>query len=689
MTHDNKTGSDEWLIQIARGVRPVRIALAVVAVVFVGLAGYLGYTDAARFAPFVGYGALMALLAVGALLFVVLREPDPHESEPNVGRRVVLVTGGTAGLFTFVLGLVLLYVWWEPVFAGGLEKWRENLTSVIGTLAAQIGGLAIMFASLQVARAEVRTDPTLRLLLYGYNAFLTGILLLYVLGFLNILGYLPIHRAPGLGTVKTFLDTPIDWTKSGQYTLKPETISSLRTLNKPVKILAIVSNNNEFRRDVDILLNNFSGLTDRLTIEYLSPDLDADRVKELAKEYKITSREGFLILVGTKPNEEHAFLDMEDVVNTQGGFSAERTRSIFQGEYYLIRQINFITRENQIKPVIYFTQGQGEPPLNSFQANAPIKLNTLKSVLDEANMDVKELPLGPTAGAVPDDAAVLVIVRPTLRFEDAAIKSIRDYMNRPVKDKQKKGTLAVLLDVVTTPDGKMAETGLDNLLTEFGVQVGNDHVLSLRTRNPTTIQVITDPNNRTDLGRAFNGAGLQMYWNDVRTITPSQVGPGGKYKAETLFINILPDSWAETNLSASPRSLAEDFRKPDRADEFRGKVKPDLPVGVTVVDAPAGGPGAKETEVPRLVVIGDADWIDSQNIQQTRGGFASIFLNMMLWLRGRPDLGELPQRNDPDKYELTAIKTTDDFFRIRTLSGGLMVVGIIALGAGVWVVRRR
>jgi hypothetical protein len=247
----------------------------------------------------------------------------------------------------------------------------------------------------------------------------------------------------------------------------------------------------------------------------------------------------------------------------------------------------------------------------------------------------------------------------------------------------------VLLDVVTTPDGKIAETGLDGLMAECGVQVGNDRIISTRSRNGTSVQLRSglEQSHRAgsgvQRGRPADGPQRRPHdhadpWNGAEEV-----------RADALFVNMLPDSWAEMNLAASPRALAEDLRKPDRAEELKAKVKKDLPVAVTVVDAPAGAPGAKEEESARLVVVGDADWIDSTNIQQSGGGFASIFLNMVLWLHGRPDLGELPARQDPDKFELTAIKNEDDYFRIRTLSGGLMVVSILALGAGIWVVRRR
>jgi hypothetical protein len=349
------------------------------------LAGYLGYNNAAALA-FIAYGVSMGMVGLGTILYLLLREPTGHESEANVGRRVVLVSGGLAGLFTFLLGLVLLYVWWDSVFSGGLEKWRANVPSVLAPWRCS----AAWSSCSHRCRSPARRCGLTRccVLLYGYNAALTWILLFCVLGFLNLLAYMPVQRAPCWGRSRPSSIRPSTGRNTAS-TRSPESVRSLRSLNKPVKIYAIISNGSEYRRDVDILLNNFRGLTDRLTVEYLSPDLDADRVKELAKEYKATSREGFLVLVGTKPNEEHAYIELDNIINTQGGFGGDRKREIFQGEYHLIKHINFIVRENKVKPTLYFTQGHGEPGVNDSRPSA-VKLNTLKTILDDNNFEVKE-----------------------------------------------------------------------------------------------------------------------------------------------------------------------------------------------------------------------------------------------------------------------------------------------------------
>src|SRR5207302_74013 len=73
--------------------------------------------------------------------------------------------------------------------------------------------LALMFASLQLARADERSSPGLRRLLYGYNAVLTGLLVLAILTVLNVLTYVPL---PAWGS---FFSKPSDWTQSNLFTL--------------------------------------------------------------------------------------------------------------------------------------------------------------------------------------------------------------------------------------------------------------------------------------------------------------------------------------------------------------------------------------------------------------------------------------------------------------------------------------
>ena len=75
-------------------------------------------------------------------------------------------------------------MWTIQVFIKcALEAWQgATWWHLWVCLLALFGGLALMFVSLLPARAVERTDPALRRLLYGYNAVLSGLLMLAIGG---------------------------------------------------------------------------------------------------------------------------------------------------------------------------------------------------------------------------------------------------------------------------------------------------------------------------------------------------------------------------------------------------------------------------------------------------------------------------------------------------------------------------
>src|SRR5205085_2492238 len=126
------------------------------------------------------------------------------------------------------LGLVLVsasltYHWWGHITGGmktlqGKEGWRVWVVVI-----ALLGGLALMFVSVQLGRAEERSNPMLRRLVYGYNAVLTGVLVLAILVVANVL-------------VSVHFSTPYDWTSQSIYSLSSRSENLLENLQKPTKV---------------------------------------------------------------------------------------------------------------------------------------------------------------------------------------------------------------------------------------------------------------------------------------------------------------------------------------------------------------------------------------------------------------------------------------------------------------------
>ena len=89
-----------------------------------------------------------------------------------------------------------------------------------------------------------------------------------------------------------------------------------------------------------------------------------------------------------------------------------------------------------------------------------------------------------------------------------------------------------------------------------------------------------------------------------------------------------------------------------------------------------------------MVVIGDTRWLADDNPSKLRPGNVALFSSCLSWLRERPDIGQPPESKDRETYSLVGVDAaTGD--RLKKLPGVLMVLGIVTLGGGIWVVRRR
>jgi hypothetical protein len=368
--------------------------------------------------------------------------------------------------------------------------------------------------------------------------------------------------------------------------------------------------------------------------------------------------------------------------------------------------------EGKEKPVVYFTQGNGELDLENTNPNAPVGegLGLLKRRLEESNYRVKGLQFSPAAGIqsdkpdliisekVPDSgenaASLVVIAGPKKPLQDFALKALRDYME-PIGPDKKKGKLIVLGNVAVSPEKSPVATGLESWLAEYSVQLGGNRVLHLPTTSipdPSLVQVATNWSDRREgvnpIAEAFRGVGFLFM--SPRTVDPVATPPGQsgpRFSAETLFWALAQQYiWAETDFKESPSDLAQDILK--REDKKRLSTK-NLSVGVTVSEN-VGGAGAgphafmNMEKRPRLVVIGDSI-VASNRLVSARPEYFSLMSSIIAWLREKPaNIGIEPKKSD--SYTVDPTVNRDRMVGIPLL---LLLVGIVGLGTGVWIVRRR
>ena len=93
--------------------------------------------------------------------------------------------------------------------------------------------------------------------------------------------------------------------------------------------------------------------------------------------------------------------------------------------------------------------------------------------------------------------------------QKTAVRALTDYMRGTGK---KKGRLMLLFDPVVQDQGGnkvLVKTGLEPLLAEYGVRLGDNHVLALGTRSPTQVQAFTNPET---VGLALSESVAQGDW---------------------------------------------------------------------------------------------------------------------------------------------------------------------------------
>src|SRR6266851_2692311 len=334
-----------------------------------------------RYVPIMIWGGALALIFMGAAIWYLLSEETSPLSAIDATRLMVLTVGGLCGLVTVLfVGLALPYFEWWSVFIGSTETWRKEWGKIGVTMLALFGGLALMFASLQLARADERSSAGLRRLLYGYNAVLTGLLVLAILVVLNVSTY--VSQIPAWGA---FFSKPSDWTASNIFTLSTESRNVLAAIDKPVKVYVLLAKRDPFYNEVETLMSNVRAVNRKIEVEYVPPDSRPNTAEDLIRKYELPDSMGILVVSGSEPQPEHEFIPTDELGN-RGLRTGEKLT--FSGESALISKLTQLS-EGKSRAIVYFTQGAGELELKDTSRDPDRGLAMLSERLEKANYQVR------------------------------------------------------------------------------------------------------------------------------------------------------------------------------------------------------------------------------------------------------------------------------------------------------------
>jgi ABC-type uncharacterized transport system involved in gliding motility auxiliary subunit len=478
-----------------------------------------------------------------------------------------------------LLGLASLFIGWILTFI--LPELRAASWGILGI------GVILITAALVIDYRRVGKAIISRQGRFGTGATVMVSVFIGIILLVNAISY---------GNNARF-----DVTGFSQYTLTSQTKDVLAELDMDIEIIKFFVSDDPSggASYASSLLDEYENYTDKLSVREIDPE---ERPEE-ARKYHITEyQEAFYSVFGF-PNQIVVFV----------GESGQRIVSL---ELILIEAEHAFTSAilevaGTVQKVAYFTTGHGEVDIYDTTASGySIASDGLRDNLYKTlSIDLLN------SGAVPGDAAVLIIAAPQEPFTSIEREIIQEYLERD-------GRLMIMVNPDSPEDfewlllpwGLKVERGFVWESEESSVAPNRDSPLVPSLRNNFGLTAIYFP------GATSISSPLEGYISvDIGT----EEEPQPIWLSETKTIILSPvaitseDSWLENSGSSVDPVFDEgiDIEGPLKLGFFIESISVDIS-GEEVDIIPDG---------PRLVVIGDSDFATNGHI--LNGNNQDLFLN--------------------------------------------------------------
>lgn len=467
-----------------------------------------------------------------------------------------------------------------------------------------------------------------------------------------------------------------DWTEHDLYTLSDRSKAVLEQLDQPVQLFILMSEQDPAFRDLQNLLERYRTETDRLDVQYVDPERDPGRYREVSQRFA-TGEVGALglptdVVAVIAVGERHRTIERNDLVHQSfDPMGDEDTIELdVQSERSLTGAIVDLT---QAEPTtLCVSAGHGELALEGGE-------RSLSGFADQIRGDSVELEQLETRGQsrVPARCDALAIIGPQIAFPEAEADVIRRY----VRDG---GNLLVALEPVPTRDQTgFISLGLEDMLRDFGVRADrnlvvepNGALLPAEVGHPVGPYFVVGWGEHRVV-EPFRGLGLPLVISDARSVRPVEGA------AATTLFSTSEQSYAFSQAGAEPLGR-------DQA-EVQGPVS--LGVAARVELTGQDAPEEDETDEEasdgvggRLVVLGDATMFESRFMGQPTIVNANLATAVVGWLTQREALISIEGRS----IEQRQIRMSEEdvgglFLRVVVL----IPLAFIFLGFAVWWNRRQ
>lgn len=422
-----------------------------------------------------------------------------------------------------------------------------------------------------------------------------------------------------------------DLTSNRAFTLEEQSVKLAAGLTKPVKVVAFYRPADSMRGATEQLVNLYRRHTDKIELEFISPDRATQA--ELGK-YKMSAQSPRIVVMSE--DERQVKISQPD--------EESFTNALLQ-----------IADRPQRK--VYFLLGHGEAELDDEQSDSGFR-QAVQGLVDDGYL-VERLSLIDREN-VPSDASVVVVAGPKSPLFPNEVESLSVYLKRG-------GRVGLFLDPGT-------DHGLDELLRPHGVSVGDDLVVdpspSARMLNMGPDAIIIQTFEQHPIMEPLIRKPKAVLFYSARSVSP-RVGIA-RIDIATL-VRSGESSWGELGY----QELGGEFQ----LDE--GDLPGPVPLAVAVSKKTATA-AQKISDEARLVVFGDSSFASNRFL--TIGGNRDLFLNTLSWLAGEEERIVLrPQEKRTSRLPLTERQQ----YGIVFFSVNLLPLLIVGIGFSVWAVRRR
>ncbi len=524
----------------------------------------------------------------------------------------------SSNVYVLSAGLILLFGGFLAVLILNTTNWW-NITLVVL-------GLVTLTMFLLANLAEVKAAGKKRGTVVRANLTLISLAMFGIVVGLNYI----VSRHP----------VRFDMTSNKIFTLSDQTLDALKKLTQ----------------DVDVTM---------FTVPQRSNTPEIQKAQQLLEEYaKHSSKFHFRIVDGVKNPSEPQRLKITEA-NTVVFQCGDNRKDVLQRDY-----ITYALQGRQPMPkfqgeaaftealvamsdtshlVFYFTKDHGEKDFNNPQ---PDGFNGFKGLLEKQNYTVKDLDLI-TTGKIPDDAAVIMVLGPQKAFQPAEEKLLDDYL-------KKGGKLVLCLD-------PQVRTGLDSILKEYGVGLGNDMAVDPTRSFPGDPRAVVPQYAYHAIVEKLSTDNIYMVMPFAQSV--QKLDPGIKGVTQTVFLQTTDKGWGQKDMKAKSWKYKPGI-------DTKGPVPLAMACELPVADNPA-----KKT---RFVVFGGSDFLSNQLLTIGPGN-GDLGVNAMSWAAQEENKISIHPKEDETRYLSLTLVSANVMFYLTVI---LIPLVTLILGGILWYRRR-